>query len=277
MSYFDTLPQKIKSGDQDALSAFGRHIHWGYWLNPTLADGTLEDFAIASENLSKEMIKTAQIESGQKIVDAGCGFGGTIARINENYHNMNLFGINIDKEQVTRAKEIVIPNPSNSITFLNDNACQISIKASDFDRVLAVECIFSFPSRLAFFEEAYRLLKPNGTVTICDFLPVEPLAPLWTASEKLINQLVGKSYGTVKTDTPITTFIPLSHYQKLAQKVGFKLTDYQDITVNTLPTYPILHKIMNPQKTISIWAGIEGLYFLSKTQLIRYMILQFSK
>jgi cyclopropane fatty-acyl-phospholipid synthase-like methyltransferase len=141
------LPEKIKLGDKEATQAFGRHIHWGYWEDPSIADGTLADFAIAAENLSRKILNIAQIENGQKILDVGCGFGGTTAIINENYTNMEVIGININAEQVARAKEIVVARESNSLTFLKENACKIPIETNDFDRVLALECIFSFPSR----------------------------------------------------------------------------------------------------------------------------------
>lgn len=275
MTYFDTLPQKIKDGDLDAIKAFGRNIHWGYWPNPSQANGTLEDFAIASENLTQQVLKMAKIENGQKILDAGCGFGGTVARINENYDNMQLVGVNINSEQVIRAQEIVIPHNSNQITFLNENACQIPIKTTDFDRIVALECIFSFPSRLEFFQEAYRLLKPKGTLTICDFLPVEFFAPFWTLIEKIVNPLVGKSYGTVKTNTPIITFISLSDYEKLAKKIGFELVEFEDISDNVLPTYAVVNRIMSQGLTMDMSTG--GLAFVSKLKLIRYGILSLRK
>ncbi|BDI20520.1 hypothetical protein ANSO36C_63220 (plasmid) [Nostoc cf. commune SO-36] len=34
VAYFDSLPQKFSEGDADALLAFGRHLHWGYWSDP---------------------------------------------------------------------------------------------------------------------------------------------------------------------------------------------------------------------------------------------------
>jgi hypothetical protein len=95
--------------------------------------------------------------------------------------------------------------------------------------------------------------------------------------EKIVNPLVNQTYGNVKTDKPTITFIPLSQYQKLANKVGFQLVDYQDITSNTLPTYPLVNKVMNPNKEIKIDMSTQGLEFVSRNNLIRYVILRFQK
>ena len=77
MGYFDTLIDKFVD-DPSLEEAFGQHIHWGYWENPTKATGSLKDFAIAANNLSKLVIEKAGIIDGVKLLDAGCGFGGTI-------------------------------------------------------------------------------------------------------------------------------------------------------------------------------------------------------
>ena len=69
------------------------------------------------------------------------------------------------------------------------NACAIPLDSQEFDRLLAVECIFAFPSRQQFFQQAYRLLKPGGKLTICDFLPVSWFAGIWQFWESNINHI----------------------------------------------------------------------------------------
>lgn len=276
--YFDNLPARINGGDRTAAIAFGQHIHWGYWENPQSADGTLEDFAAAATQLTAKMVEIAQITDNMTILDAGCGFGGTIGYLNDHFDYLKLTGVNIDGEQVKRASQLVTPKSHNTINFVEANACAIPLDSHEFHRLFAVECIFAFPSRQQFFQQAYRLLKPGGKLTICDFLPVSWFAGIWQFWESNINPRIAQTYGTAKKDNPIFSFISLSQYQELATTTGFKLNTVVDITKNTLPTYPVVNRIMNeanPDSTII--NTTEGLAVISRLGLMGYIILDFVK
>lgn len=67
----DRLLEKINLGDEQFKQAFGRHIHWGYWTNPTQADGSVEDFASAAENLSRRVYTAARVKESDRVLDAG--------------------------------------------------------------------------------------------------------------------------------------------------------------------------------------------------------------
>jgi cyclopropane fatty-acyl-phospholipid synthase-like methyltransferase len=71
--------------------------------NPQQATFTAEDFANAAERLSQELYSAAMIANGQTVVDVGCGFGGTIASLNEHFSDLQLTGVNIDLRQLDRA------------------------------------------------------------------------------------------------------------------------------------------------------------------------------
>ena len=117
-------------------------MHWGYWENP------------------------AKIEDTLAVLDVGCGFGGTLTSLQTKWQGLNLTGLNIDARQLEVAKKHV-PNA----TFIEGDACALPFKEALFDRVLAVECIFHFPSRLKFFQEAARVLNPSGRISLSDFIP----------------------------------------------------------------------------------------------------------
>jgi len=271
IAYFDNLPQKFQSGNTEALTAFGRHIHWGYWQQPALADGSLTDFSKAAEALSIRMAETAKVKDGMSILDAGCGFGGTIANLNERFYQFNLVGVNIDEQQVKRAREIVKPLGENKIEFVCADACKLPFADKSFDVVFALECIFAFPSRLRFFQEARRVLKSGGKLVICDFLPVEFIGLFWRYSEKLLKPLVARTYGAFSIN-----FCTVSEYEKLAQTTGFRLAGVDDITVNTLPTYPVVNELMLAEGDRETYWATKGLEIVSRLGLLKYMILDFS-
>jgi hypothetical protein len=60
MGYFDSLVEKFKQ-EPDLETAFGQHIHWGFWQYPQQATGELKDFGQAANNLSKLVLKLAQV------------------------------------------------------------------------------------------------------------------------------------------------------------------------------------------------------------------------
>jgi ubiquinone/menaquinone biosynthesis C-methylase UbiE len=269
LPYFDQLLENFRQGDIQAIKCFGLHVHWGYWANPQTADGSIDDFALAAENLSIRVCDAGSAGDGQKILDCGCGFGGTVSSLNDRFSNLELFGLNIDPRQIARAREQVKPRNQNQIEFVEADACQLPFADNSFDLVLAVECIFHFPSRKRFFQEAWRVLKPGGKLAICDFVPIQGVAPLLTIGSALVTPFIGNTYGRVDSSFTLGT------YRQLAKTIGFTSIIEEDITANTLPTYPVVSKMQretgNPQSANST-AVAE---WLSSVGIVRYLILSF--
>ena len=118
LPYFDILLQTLDTGIGELDDAFGRHVHWGYWADPSRANGTSRDFAQAAEALSRKVYQAAGAHNGQTYLDAGCGFGGTLASLNENFQDMDLTGLNIDPRQIARAEKKVQARPGNRLRFV---------------------------------------------------------------------------------------------------------------------------------------------------------------
>jgi cyclopropane fatty-acyl-phospholipid synthase-like methyltransferase len=136
--YFDILFARLAEEDPTTIEAFGRHVHWGHWEDPSQADGTAADYAKAAENLCRRVSSAAAIKSGQKLLDVGCGFGGTIASLNERFTKLDMTGVNIDQRQLDRATEKVRPQGGNKIKFVQADACRLSFPKASLDIVMAV-------------------------------------------------------------------------------------------------------------------------------------------
>ncbi len=129
LPYFDFLLDGLKQGDKEIETSFGRHVHWGYWENPRESKDTAKDFAGAAEELSRQLCWAAEMGDELSVLDVGCGFGGTLAYLNENHSGMELTGLNLDEQQLSRARALVKSSNDNAVSFVQGNACGLPFSA----------------------------------------------------------------------------------------------------------------------------------------------------
>jgi len=270
LPYFDQILADLPEVDIELRRVLSRHVHWGYWENPASAAYTLESLAMAQEQLSQQVVNAGQVRSGQRILDCGCGFGGTIAHLNDRLQNLDMVGLNIDPRQLEVARTNFYQKHGNRAEFIEGDACALPFDENSFDVVLAVECIFHFPSRLRFFQEVRRVLKTGGTLAICDFVPREITLVLDKMLNRFVQPLIGESFGAVDYS------YSLQKYRSLASETGFSSLVERDITANTLPTYPVSVKVLNQHGgTYRVQNSAAVADRFSRLGLVRYMILAY--
>jgi len=260
LPYVDRLLAQLDEEHSAYRRAFGRHVHWGYWPEPARAAHTPDDFAAAAERLTDEICAAAGVRDGLRILDVGCGFGGTIASLNDRLSGVDLTGLNIDDRQLARARTMVVSRPGNRIRFQPGDACALPFTDASFDVVLAVESIFHFRDRRSFFHEVKRVLRPGGCLALSDFVPI-----------RYVHFKSSSFYG------PINLRCSAALYRRLAAEVGLAPRVERDVTAQTMPTYRFLRTLERLSKApVSVRAQTLLLEGLTRLHFLRYMILSFA-
>jgi cyclopropane fatty-acyl-phospholipid synthase-like methyltransferase len=269
--YFDALLRLLHDRQSVPYQAFGRHVHWGYWTDPSRADGTAEDFAGAAEALAIELGRAAGLAADQRAIDIGCGLGGTVATLAAQYQGSQWVGLNLDHRQLVYAREEYPTTGQSPPHWIQGDACRLPVAAGVFDAALAVECIFHFSRRRDFFREVRRILKPGGMLAMSDFVPTATLRPILSLLALRPNRL--GFYG--RCDFSYT----LASYRKLAEETGFRTVVERDITRHTLPTYDFLRSLRDHLTTGQASAALETLFaeVASRIGALRYLILAFQR
>jgi len=172
------------------------------------------------------VIDLAAIESGQSVLDVGCGFGGTLARINDSYQGMHLTGINIDRRQIDICRSIA-SRAGNVLAWQIADATRLPFISAAFDRVFCVEAMFHFASRRRCFAEAARVLEPGGVLAGTDIL----ISPPARSAPFPIDTILQAGFGP----WPDVWGSDADHAQ-LARTAGLD-GEVRDITAHVAPSY----------------------------------------
>lgn len=244
--YFDRLVEGLRRGQG------GRWVHLGHWdAPPSHAPGA---FARAQARLDEVLLDMAELRDGQRVLDAGCGFGATLEAVNREFAGMHLAGVNVDPRQLELCGTLA-PRNGNRLEWHEADACRLPFADASFDRALCIEAMFHFSSRERFFSEAARVLAPGGVLVATDIVLKED------------NDIVRQGFGPWPE--------PFADHRALAG--GLVCEAIVDATRETLPS----HRYTTPSSPVAnpdamVRAAIE-LRRLHETGRLQYLYLKFRK
>jgi SAM-dependent methyltransferase len=98
------------------------------------------------------------------ILEVGSGRGGGLDYINRYYKPSLATGIDLSENAIEFCKQ----NYRGGISFERGDALNINYPSESLDVVINVESSHCYPSLTKFFQEVYRVLKPNGYFLYAD-------------------------------------------------------------------------------------------------------------
>ena len=149
-------------------SLWGEHIHHGYWIRGDESKET------AQIQLIEHLARLANITPGSRLLDIGCGFGGTSLYLARQY-GVSATGVTISPVQVEMANLAATKaNLDAQFHLMDAEAMQFDNR---FDLLWSVESVSHYHDPKKFFASAVKFLKPGGTFALTDWFQRENLSP----------------------------------------------------------------------------------------------------
>lgn len=238
LRYVDLFLKAFQDEASECADALGRNLHWGFHDAPARRIESAAEFARAGDAMSALVIDAAKLRAGDAVLDAGCGFGGTLEKLNARDRSLKLTGLNLDLRQIRRARTQIAEGDETIIRHVCGDACAMPFADGTFDAVFALELTCHLEDRAPFFAEARRVLQPGGRLVIADYTVADPMKPVAAAVDFCLGPLFTRVYGRLNCK------LTLADYRKLAEAHGFDVTASEDLTQNTLPNYRFLRRIL---------------------------------
>lgn len=139
-------------------------FHYGYY------DEDCRHHRQAIANANATLAKFARVQQGDRVLDAGCGRGGSCFWLAENV-GARAVGINLVPSQLDYAKrEATRRGLGNHIEFERADYTSTRFESESFDVVWALESLCHSPRKYDFYSEASRLLRPGGRLVVAEYM-----------------------------------------------------------------------------------------------------------
>lgn len=245
--------------------------HFGFY-----PDGTnSSSMKIAQRRMTREVADQLGLKKGQRVLDAGTGFGVSASQI-ANEYGVEVIGVDLNERELKEAKH----KYAKTSEFAVADYTNLPLSDNSIDAVYTMETLSHAEDLKAVLKEFLRVLKPGGKICF---------------SEYTLDQDISFSHKDLETMNIIidgTATFGLKNFRhgefiEVLKELGFKNSKERDITRKVIPglkkyrklavlPYFLIKMLKKQKKMVNTTIGAEWLGFVNKG-LVKHMIFSAEK
>ena len=221
-------------------------LHYGFWTPG------VRSLAQAQINQNEWMAELAGIGSSDKVLDAGCGIGGSSMYL-AGHRGSQCTGISLSRRQVEQARALAAAQNLNLLDFQVRDFSDTGFASGSFSVVWGIESVCHAADKVAFLREAYRLLEDGGRLIIADGFSQQPVHDMNHEQERLMR-------GWLEP-WAVESLSTTEEFCHAMQGIGFKDIHSREVTDLVLPSARILHNrawMATVPAHLMYWLGLRN-------------------
>ncbi len=202
----------------------GGYLNFGYWVDAN------KDYIKASEGLLSQVADPVGLGKDSRLLDIACGMGAQDIFYYNKYkpEHIDMLEATLTHHIICK-KRIEESGLEDRLAAHYGSATQIPFDENSFTHVFSIEGGVHYRYRKNFFKETFRVLKPNGWMSLADFaMPTPP--------RNFIENFFGRICSSL-WNAPLENWCSPEVFKKRVEEAGFVDVEVKDIGKNCIPGY----------------------------------------
>lgn len=188
---------------------------------------------MALKRRARNVVEGLELKDGDKVLEIGCGNGYYLSLLNRLGMKLNLVGIDNVQMALDDAKKFI---SDSKVKLFYADAAKLPFSNNMFDKIVMSEVIEHVQNERTTLNEAYRVLKPEGilTLTTCNVDYPFLWDPLNWVLQHFFNTHIRSGFwaGIWNQHTRLYKIVQV---EKLIKSAGFKIDQSEPLTFWCLP------------------------------------------